>query len=639
MRFPVWSFLLLQGCASSLASIEKDTSRATQDAVRRDSISFSTADDPGGDADFREATSHLFELDPVRAQKKLRAFVEHHKGRRQSVAANLLLARLQLAQGNAAGCLTLLEQTQVPDEYSDRLFVQGLCAGRAGQSAKAYELLLPFITSGPPPLAGIVDPDGSYYLHLTLAEVLISKGDQVGAIDQLGHYYQLSGIAEKEREYARQRAEELARSIPDGAAGLALSSPRTVLTRAVLGEKAMAAFRARGDDTSARQLEQSILTSRQQVGFQVSTQKKGPGDATRFGLAVPLSGALARLGDAILRGASLVLFRAEHGSETRPYQLIVRDSAAPAERSTYGGGVLGAVQSLIQDEGSVGIVTGHDPRTIDLASQDNVPLLLLDERAPGPNSTAFQMVHSSDARTTALAKRAWALGARRFAILGPDNSTGKKLAAAFRHTVESAGGSITGHILYPPQSTSFVTLIASLRKLPFDALFIPDDANRLELIAPALASADLWPSQPQAFSGSARDVGGLGKGHREALLLSTALSVSPKLVSNAERYIQGALLCPGFYPSEDNRSASFVTRFREIHEQAPSATDAYAYDAVSVLRAAVERGAKNRTDVVRLLATATFEGITGDIRFGADHTRADPPIVYVVNGTAITPLK
>jgi ABC-type branched-subunit amino acid transport system substrate-binding protein len=533
----------------------------------------------------------------------------------------------------------LLDEFQLSEEPSDRRFIRGLCEGRAGHSAKALELLQPFVAHGPPLLAGVADPDAPYYLYLTLAEVFISEGDKVSAIDQLGQYLLLPGVAEKERDFVRIKAEELALSIPNGAAQLALASPRSALTRAVLGDKALAALRSRGDDTSARQLEPIVLTSRQQVGFQVPVLKADHGNATRFGLAVPLSGSLARLGDAILRGASMVLFRAENSGENRPYQLMVRDSAAPPERSTYGGGVLGAVQSLIQDEGSIGIVTGYDPRTIDFATQDNVPLLLLDERVPKENSTSFQMVHASDARSSALAKRAWDLGARRYAILGPDNATGKRLAGAFRQTVEKAGGSISGHVLYPPQSTSFGAPIEAIRKLPFDALFIPDDANRLELIAPALASAGLWPSQPLAYSGSARSTGGMGKGYREALLLSTALSVSPKLLQNAERYVQGALLCPGFYPAEDNRSANFVTRFREIHDQAPSATDAYAYDAVSVLRAAIERGAKSRTEVIRLLMSATFQGITGDIRFGADHTRIDSPIVYVVNGTAITPLK
>jgi hypothetical protein len=115
--------------------------------------------------------------------------------------------------------------------------------------------------------------------------------------------------------------------------------------------------------------------------------------------------------------------------------------------------------------------------------------------------------------------------------------------------------------------------------------------------------------------------------------------VSPKFLHNTERYVQGALLCPGFYPADDARSGSFVSRFRETYGTSPSATDAYGYDAVFLLRGAVERGARSRADVLRMLSTQTFEGLTGDIHFGPDHGRTDPPLVYVVDGDSIHILK
>ena len=115
--------------------------------------------------------------------------------------------------------------------------------------------------------------------------------------------------------------------------------------------------------------------------------------------------------------------------------------------------------------------------------------------------------------------------------------------------------------------------------------------------------------------------------------------MSPKFLRNTERYVQGALLCPGFYPTDDARSGSFVARFREVYGTSPSATDAYGYDAVFVLRGAVERGARSRADVLRMLSTQTFEGLTGDIHFGPDHSRIDPPLVYVVDGDSIRVLK
>jgi ABC-type branched-subunit amino acid transport system substrate-binding protein len=99
------------------------------------------------------------------------------------------------------------------------------------------------------------------------------------------------------------------------------------------------------------------------------------------------------------------------------------------------------------------------------------------------------------------------------------------------------------------------------------------------------------------------------------------------------------MLCPGFYPTDDTRSASFVSRFRGLYGSAPTASDAYGYDALFLLRGAVERGAKTRADVVRILASQTFEGLTGDIRFGPDQRRIDPPLIYVVEGDGVHALK
>ena len=168
---------------------------------------------------------------------------------------------------------------------------------------------------------------------------------------------------------------------------------------------------------------------------------------------------------------------------------------------------------------------------------------------------------------------------------------------------------------------------------------MPEDASRFELIAPALAVADVWPRSPRLAFLSSRASAVSGPGRRESLLLSTALGVSSKFLHNIGRYVQGALFCPGFFPAEDARSASFVSRFRGLYGAAPTATDAYGYDALFLLRGAVERGAKTRAELMGILASQTFESLTGDIRFGPDRTRVDLPLIYVVDGETMRTLK
>jgi ABC-type branched-subunit amino acid transport system substrate-binding protein len=307
---------------------------------------------------------------------------------------------------------------------------------------------------------------------------------------------------------------------------------------------------------------------------------------------------------------------------------MVRDTAAGGDRPDARAG------ELVREEAVIGIVGVGDRRAMEQTARDGVPFLVLEDQSPGRQTTAFQLIHGPDARAAELARRALGAGARTFAILGPDSPAGQRHAQAFERAVTAGGGRITVHATYMAGASSFAPAVAQLRKASFDALFIPDDADRLELVAPALAVADLW-SRPLGAAKRPPPAPGAPK-RKEIFLLSTAVGLSKRLVKNAGRYVQGALLSPGFFASgDDPRSTSFINRFRQLYNQDPSATDAYGFDGVRLLRATVERGARTRADVLRVLGSESFEGVTGTFRFGPEHGRVDPPLVYTVEGDEI----
>jgi ABC-type branched-subunit amino acid transport system substrate-binding protein len=644
MRFSAWCMVSLSGCASAHATAERpqslDISPAQTPTPAPDgALAIDASSDQGGDADFRAVANRAMAADGPAARSALEGFLVHHPHHHQRPAAVVMLAGVLLGLGDATAAKTLLDENASQLATLERDFLMGLCESRLGNYARALGLLGPYVQADPPRFPGFSDALSRSLLRIALADALAVAGDPAGAMDQLELYAQIEGGRDTERAYALARAAAIASKVADAAALNALTVRRSVLTRATLGTKAAAALRARGDEANAVKLDQETLAVRRQLGLEAALPSAVPADPTRLGLVVPLSGAQGRLGEVVLRGAMLVVTAASHGGETAAFHLQLRDAAAGPERSALGGGTLAGILSLAREEKVVGVVSTPDARAIDMAARDGIPLLLLDERSPGAQSTAFPLIHPTETRAIALARKALALGARRFAILGPDSTSGKRIAAAYKKAVEDGGGTVTGHITYAVGATSFSAAVASLRKLPFEALFVPDDASRLELVAPALAVADIWPRSPRTAFTAAHASGSSGQGRREALLLSTALSVSPKFLHNTERYVQGALLCPGFYPADDARSGSFVARFREAYGSSPSATDAYGYDAVFLLRGAVERGARSRADVLRILSTQTFEGLTGDIHFGPDHSRIDPPLVYVVDGDSIHVLK
>jgi ABC-type branched-subunit amino acid transport system substrate-binding protein len=628
MRFSVWCMIFLTGCASANATTEQAPLLPLPEIGAIDG-----GNDLGGDADFRAISNHAASADPATARAELEGFLQHHPHHAQRPAAVSMLAALLLGQGDGAAAKVLLDENASILATPERDLLMGLCESRLGHHTQALTLLRPYLQADPPRLSGLPDALLRSLLRLALADALANAGDPGAAIDQLDLYAQVEGSRDAERAFAHARATEIAAGTKGETALAALAGHHGVFARGALGTKAAAALRAQGNEAAALKIEQETLPARRQLGLEPLPASDVPADPTHLGLVVPLSGPQARLGEVVLRGAMLVVSAA---AQTGPaFQLLGRDAAAPPERSTSGGGAVGGLVSLAREDKIVGVVSTPDPRNIDTATREGLPLLLLDERSPGGQTSAFPLIHSAEARAVALARKALALGARKFAILGPETPSSNRLAAAYTKAVEEGGGTVVGHITYAASATSFTANVANLRKLSFEVLFVPDDASHLELVAPALAAADIWPRSPRSATSSAR----ASSGRREAILESTALSVSPKLLHNAERYLQGALLCPGFYPADDARSGAFVNRFRDAYGSLPSASDAYGYDALFVLRSAVERGARSRADVLRILASQTFEGLTGDIRFGADHGRIDPPLVYVVEGDSIRLLK
>ncbi len=411
------------------------------------------------------------------------------------------------------------------------------------------------------------------------------------------------------------------------------SAPPRGLVRALLGPAAAAALRARGDNSGAGEIDSESESARKATGIESAADRGGSsGDPSRVGLELALSGKFQPVGEAALRAAML----ATGAPATPSLQLLVRDAAGDAERAGRG------IAELARGQSVIGIVAAVNPKlfqgeagtaALAPAADEGVPTLMLDDAAPGATSPSFQLVHSAAARASALAQAALGLGARDFAVVGPDSAAGTALRRAFKTAVTAGGGRVGADVSYPPGSTSFGSAVAAIKKANPQVLFVADGSDRLELIAPALAAADLWAApwgapKPAAVPGKPKS--------RNVLLLSTAADLSPRLLQSAGRYVQGALLAPGFYAgAADPRAAAFVQSYRTAYGQEPHATEAYAFDGVNAIRAAVAGGAHTRGELSRALAAGTFDGLTGALRFGPDHGRADPPRVYVIQGDDI----
>jgi ABC-type branched-subunit amino acid transport system substrate-binding protein len=592
------------------------------------------APDPGADADFREAKARFDSGDQPGARAALESFEVDHPRHAARAAVELMLARLALLRGDASAAERLLAPLAAappdPGSGSSARYYLGLADTRLGQLAQARALLLPFL-----PPAGAAAPGDEALVELrgALAEATAGVGEPPAALELWDGYAR--GGRDPEKAYARERAAEIAGKLaPESALQAFRAAPEKGLARALLGPQAAAALRGRGDDGGAAEVERESAAARRAVGIdQGSDRDRGgsAGDPGRLGLAVALSGKFQPVGEAALR-AALVATGAPGAPAGKGMEIFLRDTGGGPDRTTSG------VSELARDESVIGIVAASDQKGLSAAAtaigENLVPTLQLDDGPAGLTAPAFQLVHTPAARAAALARAALKRGAREFALLGPDSGAGQSLRRAFKAELLAGGGHVTADVSYPAGSTSFTAAVAAIKKTSPQAVFIADGADRLELIAPALAAADLW----AAPWGTPRPAPAAGRPRtRTVLLLSTANGLSARLLQNAGRYVQGALFSPGFFADPDDpRARAFVDAYRAAFGQDPHVTEAYAFDGVNVFRTVTAAGARTRAEVLKAIYDGTFEGLTGALRFGADHARADEPRIYVVDGEQIS---
>jgi ABC-type branched-subunit amino acid transport system substrate-binding protein len=383
---------------------------------------------------------------------------------------------------------------------------------------------------------------------------------------------------------------------------------------AVASRLAIAADQS-GNSGEAQRMRELAGPARQAVGLpktiRASVASGGGGKSGLVGAVLP-SGK-NKAGEAATAGLGLAAGATDAGGVVAVELRAVSDT----------GGAVAAVEELAKHD-VVAIVGPIDGASVDAAGGRaeglGVPLLSLASR-PEERTTGrfvFHMRHSAEARARSLAKKVMSAGVKSFAILAPDDKYGASVTAAFVDEVTRGGGTITSKTIYPPATKSFVGLAGKVTG-NFEALFVPDEADKLTLIAPAISASGKVPKP----LGTKRAAGG-----RPIVLLSTAEGLTGSFIANADRHADGAILAPGYYPDDkDPAQKTFLDRFLVAFGRAPGANEAYAYDAAQLAAAA---GSGGRAGLAAMLATGSLAGLTGTIKFDADHRRADPGVLYTV---------
>ncbi len=395
-----------------------------------------------------------------------------------------------------------------------------------------------------------------------------------------------------------------------------------------------------------------------------------------IGVAVPLSGKQKPWGEAILQGVALAL------GEGNGFKVVVKDTRGDPE------GAQAALEELAQREGAVaalgGVVNAEAPRAASAAQDLGLPFISL-ARIEGVTQAGpfvFRNMLTAEAQAKALAELVMARrGMRRFALLYPQIPYGQELATSFWDEVDARGGEVRAAESYDHDRTTFAPVVKSMvgklwlderqdyldqvrdiskeehdpyrrrkaierlrDRVPpvtdFDAIFIPDFANNVALIAPALAVEDVVTQtcDPREVERIRKTTG--REDLRPVQLLGANGWDDPALLDKAGKYVECALFVDGFFLGSDRPDTkAFVTAFQARYGHPPSILEASAYDAARMIRRALEAGAATR-DAVRgqLSALKDFPGATGSLSFDARREVAKPLFYITVDKGALREL-
>lgn len=370
------------------------------------------------------------------------------------------------------------------------------------------------------------------------------------------------------------------------------------------------------------------------------------------GCLLPLSGPFAIYGQEVLNGIQLGMGMFGESEQGLNLELVIKDTEGDPEKAKA------ALKDLVINEKVVAVIGPLSSRTaLDAAREAQalgVPMIALSQKQGitelGDMIFRNFLIPEREVRTlvrTAIKD----MGKTRFAILYPENPYGRFFMNLFWNTLDEMGGIVTAVESYNPEDTDFPDEIkkmtglyyprpASVKRrleeersqtgeesgkspdeptpiIDFDAVFIPDIAQRISMIAPQLAYYDVT----------------------DVLLMGTSLWQSSQLLETAGDYIQGAIFPSGFFrKSGEPGVEEFVEQYKTNFESSPGTLAAIGYDTIRLIKYLLKHeNPQTRLGLKSaLLRCPDFAGVTGMIFFDYRGELAKEPILLTVSGNKMT---
>jgi ABC-type branched-subunit amino acid transport system substrate-binding protein len=340
----------------------------------------------------------------------------------------------------------------------------------------------------------------------------------------------------------------------------------------------------------------------------------------RIGLIMPLTGNMAESGKSLTMAVEMGLgvITGENGIE-----LYIEDDHNDPETAAS------AVDRLVNEKQVLAIIGPMSLKTSQAAAAQaqalGVPMIslsqgsFLSETGDG-YQFIFQNYFSPEDQIQALTSALLANpNLLRMAILAPNNNLGQRFTSLMKTAIEERGRSIAAIRYYDRNTTDFVSLARELRdSYKFDALFIPDNAERASLIVNAIHEAGI---------GTA--IAGIHLWH------------SGKFIFNVGSAGQG-IIFPDVYitPTEAGGMMDiFLNDFKQAAGRAPNMLEAQGYDSGLLLRHVLNNNLSNNRRAIAdsLHAIKNFPGLCGMLTIQENGKISKPLTVFTINNGRFVP--
>jgi branched-chain amino acid transport system substrate-binding protein len=325
-----------------------------------------------------------------------------------------------------------------------------------------------------------------------------------------------------------------------------------------------------------------------------------------LGCILPLQGKAQAFGRRALQGIQLAIGAFQPQQASLRVRLIIWDSRGDPARAREGVRVLAAKRHVIA---IIGPLLSH---TTEAAAQEaeeqKVPLITLSPLQGIAYTGKYVFQNSLTYPSQAKALVAYAvkeLNIRTFAILYPRSSYGLTFKGLFQQEVERWGGKVAVSASYADDQTDFGEVIKGMVRyekprdpkeepkpiINFQAIFIPDDFKRINLVVPQLAYYDI----------------------KDVQLLGTNGWNSPDLLRDSGKFVNGAIFVDGFFKDSPLPAVrSFVMDFEDTFGASPTLLEALSFDTTSlILRTISSTGSFNSEVLLSLRGYNSVTGFTG----------------------------